>query len=460
MGVKEALQITLFILSWVPIGFLVVTPLLPYDSSFTHDFSIYNTEWNGMSDFREQIESDGYTTQTIQSSMSVITRTNGSGVLFIVGPVRDFSIDTLTIFNHLMAGGSVVIADDFGTANSSLALLNTFFGGFGGLESQLQGAGVTGILSFADGVLLDLDSYDRSPKLPVITDLRPHPLTQGVTNIHLNNATAITPTSVLGALGIAWTTNRAWCDRNVTLENPSPDGNELNGSLPVIGALDMSSVGTSGGKLIAISDPSIFINDMYDRFAGNRQLASNIVDWCTDGNTSIPIVFCEQLLATPILSGEFLFGSFMGRIFWASTSFFLAPAYPLMTAIGIKKYLPDIQNPEVRSVSEVFLRKGRTYFSERMSYYRSEGNYARVVKMLYRRLRRETRRKYQWTEFKTDQVWELMKYKDSKLKEQEFFKVIDRIEEISQKQDMRIKEGEMMSLFFFMRNIQNKLIES
>ncbi len=127
MGWKEALQITLFILAWIPVGFLAGATVLDVDPVYEHDFSIYNTEWNGMSQFRTQIEGNGYTPLAIQASMSVVTRYNGSAVLMIIGPVRDFTVDaTLTIFQHLMAGGSIVIADDFGTANRSFAILNDF----------------------------------------------------------------------------------------------------------------------------------------------------------------------------------------------------------------------------------------------------------------------------------------------------------------------------------------------
>jgi len=465
MGWKEGLQIGLFVLAWIPITVLAGATVLGippnlYDQT---DFSIYNTSWSGCSDFRIQIEQDNFTAQSIESSMSVISRYNGSAVLVIMGPVRDFTIDaTLTVFQHLMAGGSVIIADDFGTANSSFVLLNNFLLGQAGSQAYLSGINVTGFLSFTKGVVMDLDSYYSSPRLPIIRDFHPsHPITAGVTDLHLNNASAITPTSAMGYAGIAWTTPRSWSETNLSSTTPSPDSYEWSGSLPVIGAIDMSSVGFgNGGKLVAISDPSIFINDMWQNFEGNRQLGRNLINWVTDGDTEIPIVFCEQLIAIPLTSGEFFFGAFMGRMLWASTNILLAPVYPLMTAIGLKKYLPDMKKPEMKSVSEVFMRRGQTYFSERMTYYRTEGNYARVVKMLYRKLRRSMRNKYQWTDYDSKKVWELIRYKDPKVKQTDFFKIIERIEEISSKPSTKIRESEMMKLFFWMKNIQDKLIEA
>ncbi len=463
MGWKEVLQITIFILAWVPLGYLTVATVANVNQQYPQDFSIYNTNWDGCSEFRTMIEQNGYQVLSIQSSMSVISRYNGNAVLVILGPVRDFSIDaTLTIFQHLSAGGSVVIADDFGTANSSFALLNNYIMGMSPQYQQMaQSLGLKGFLSFTKGVVMDLDSYYENPRLPVIKDFVSSPLTAGVTDLHLNNASALNPYCVLGATGIAWTSQRAWSETNLTDPNPTPNAGEYAGRLPIVGALDPSSLGINiGGRLVAISDPSIFINDMWNAFPGNRRFGENLINWLTYGNTSMPVVFCEQLLAEPVVSAEFFFGGFMDRMLWASTNLLLAPLYPLITAVGIKKYLPDMKKPEVRSVSEVFMRRGQTYFSERMTYYRTEGNYARVVKMIYRKLRRGLTKKYQWSDYKPKKVWDLLQYKDPTMKEDEFYKTISRIEEISSKPSMKIRESEMMKLFFWMTNIQDKLIET
>jgi hypothetical protein len=53
-----------------------------------------------------------------------------------------------------------------------------------------------------------------------------------------------------------------------------------------------------------------------------------------------------------------------------------------------------------------------------------------------------------------------MRYKDSKLKQDEFFRMIRRIEEISANPNIKIKENEMMELFFFMRNIQSHMVDT
>ena len=232
-------------------------------------------------------------------------------------------------------------------------------------------------------------------------------------------------------------------------------------TFPVVGAVDFSSEqNPNGGRIVAVSDPSVFTNDMYGRFEGNRRFASNVIEWLSRGDTSEPVVFCEELLAIPWHASELFFGVYLGRVLWLSSLPYLSALYPLLTALGIKKYLPELKKPEVKSVSDVFLRRGQTYFGERMAYYRTEGNYARVVKMLYRKMKRGLRQQHQWTTYDPKKLWEMMQYKDPKLKEVEFFSMIDRIEEISADPNIKIKESEMMELFFFMRNIQSLLIDT
>ena len=459
MGWKEILQVILFIMAWVPVGILAGSTLVGAESAYGYDFSIYNEDYSGLSQFAKNIESNGRDVMSIQASMSVSSRYNGSAVIVIMGPVRDFSLDAvLVIFTHLMSGGSVLIADDFGSANTSLSLLNLLLHATIGNQT---------LLTFLDGVLLDLDSYDtaKEPRLPIIRDFRPGAdggaLTAGVGELHLNWASAINPFCLLGQSGIAWTTPRSWCETNITDPAPDPDPHELNGSLPVVGAIDLSTAeNPNGGRLVAVSDPSIFNNDMWGRFSGNRQFGDNVIEWLSHGDATQPILFCEQLLEIPWYQSEFFFGLYLGRVLWLSSLPILSALYPLVTTLGIRKYLPDIKKPEVKSVSDVFLRRGQTYFSERMTYYRTEGNYARVVKMLYRRLRREIRRTQQWSEYDSKKMWETMHYKDPKLKESEFFRTIARIEEVSSNPGIKIKENEMMDLFFFMRNIQSHMIDS
>ncbi|MHA1944227.1 MAG: hypothetical protein ACW96M_07515, partial [Candidatus Thorarchaeota archaeon] len=119
MGWKEYGQVILFILSWMPVTVLAVGPIFGQTSQYNYDFSIYNEGDFGLSQFSSSIADTGRETLSIQASMSVASRYNGSAVIAIMGPVRDFTLDaTVVLFTHLMTGGSVLIADDFGSANT------------------------------------------------------------------------------------------------------------------------------------------------------------------------------------------------------------------------------------------------------------------------------------------------------------------------------------------------------
>jgi hypothetical protein len=472
MGWKEGFQLVIFLMSWVPIGMILVSNILPIEQAYP-PFSIYNTDSSGLSDFRRAIEAQDYEVAAIQSAMSVISRYDGDAVLVIMGPIRSFATDVLLSFmEHMSNGGSIFIADDFGKANESFMPFNYLLP-----EQQVLGHNITSFISFNHGVLLDLDSYDKSPKLPVITTFTPGltggALTAGVSEIHLNYASTLRVDSLVGAAGIAWSTRRAWCESQIEVPdpdnpgktipnpNPYPNGTEPSGTLPVAGAIDvpqqMVPPGIDPGRIVVVSDPSAFINDMWI-FPGNRRFGENIINWLTGNDQDMTIVFCEHLLEVPIASAEFFYGQFLNRILWMTAQQYLAPIYPIMTAIGIKKYLPDMKKPEVRSVSEVFLRRGQTYFGERMAYYKSEGNYGRVVKMLYRKLRRDIRRTHNLKEYNVTKVWELMRAKDVPIDQKNFMRQIQRIESIANKPSTKISETELMGHFFFMRNVEQKLV--
>lgn len=112
------------------LGFLNVT-------NNTTNFSIYNTGWNGASEFMEMFENHSEKAQisTIVGSSNILNRLNktemngSQGSLIILGPAvhYDFS-EALAILMYAINGGRVLIADDFGTSNDILGVLSIFLG--------------------------------------------------------------------------------------------------------------------------------------------------------------------------------------------------------------------------------------------------------------------------------------------------------------------------------------------
>ena len=179
----------------------------------TTNFSIYNTGWNGASEFKDRFENHPYGGEisTIVGSSNVLNRLNSSemkgenqGSLIILGPGihYDFS-ESLAILMYAINGGRVLLADDFGTGNDILSVLSIFLGfisekdlgsmaGFAGAsESNPLGTNTTSSndsesfafpiagIAFNGSLLADQGSYDTTPLTPIFHS--PSTTTSGTT---------------------------------------------------------------------------------------------------------------------------------------------------------------------------------------------------------------------------------------------------------------------------------------
>ncbi len=174
-----------------------VTALLIPNNIIKTPFSIYNTDWNGASKFKEMWEEAGAVVKTIAGSTNTLNRLNTTellggqnqtaGTLVILGPTLhyDFS-ESLSILLYLARGGRVIIADDFGTANDILALFSSLLAFLGNQQIDLGDAGLFNSLglqisgndsskiqnpiigiAFNKSLLLDQGSYEGTPAFPV-----------------------------------------------------------------------------------------------------------------------------------------------------------------------------------------------------------------------------------------------------------------------------------------------------
>ncbi len=93
-------------------------------------YSIYNTSWDGLSQAREMLET--YQTDSGQrfninnsmSSLHVLNRFYEPAIVASIGPIVPYTQDeTISLLAFLAKGGSLVIADDFGSGNDILALV-------------------------------------------------------------------------------------------------------------------------------------------------------------------------------------------------------------------------------------------------------------------------------------------------------------------------------------------------
>jgi len=183
-------------------------------------FSIYSDSWDGLSSLNEALQSEGYTNVTNgMSSLSILNRIYDPGVLVIMGPATQYSTtDTISLITFLARGGSLLVADDYGTGAEIFEplfdILNTWeevsaamgmsslmdLFGFGTNESEelteetlmFEMLGMLRGFAFNGSVLMDAESYTTNPAQPVLINMEPsNPLTSGVNKLQMEFGTVL-----------------------------------------------------------------------------------------------------------------------------------------------------------------------------------------------------------------------------------------------------------------------------
>lgn len=249
----------------VAITLLLVSMTAPAIST-TEDFSIFNSGWNGTSDLALmtykagkfapsfQVESTGTDITVTQVDLTTIAPDPGYSALIIIGPSEAFTdSEGKLIGDFVKGGGKLLLADDFGTANTLLAKMNA-------------------TSRFSGDLVLDL-SFEKQPEFSVVFDIRPDPMTTNVTTMLLNYPSSITvdraTTTVLANTSIA-----SWRDTN---GNKLEDLAEPKGPFPVLARERLGQ-----GSIILLSDPSVLINGM-NGYMDNGVFGENLIaEVCKD----------------------------------------------------------------------------------------------------------------------------------------------------------------------------------
>lgn len=202
---------------------VLVTACLAATSAHAAEYELDSTAWNGLSDFASVAASGGLTLDArTELSWSDIAPTD---VLFILYPTSP--VDPGHLAGFLRGGGHALIADDFGRADEALARL--------------------GVLRHPRRVS-PARVFDDNPNLPIAVPLDDvHPLTQGVAELVTNHPSAF---------------------------SIDPGVDAVFGYGPREAVVVTGSYGD--GRYVAISDPSVLINDML-AFDGNLAFAANLL---------------------------------------------------------------------------------------------------------------------------------------------------------------------------------------
>jgi hypothetical protein len=214
-------------------------------------FGVYNDGWDGVSELRGLAETTGAEPEVVTNASRYATVDPNGTVAVVLSPDRAYTDrEAARLRAFVRGGGTLVVAEDFGSN--------------GGPLLAAVGAGTR-----FDGTLLrDERSAWRSPAMPVATEVTNRsetPYTDGVASLTLNHGTTLSP----GANATVLVRSSPFSYRD-TNGNDALDPEESLAARPVVA---IEPVGR--GRVIAVSDPSVFLNAMLER-EGNRRFARNL----------------------------------------------------------------------------------------------------------------------------------------------------------------------------------------
>ncbi|MGA1822072.1 MAG: DUF4350 domain-containing protein [Thermoplasmatota archaeon] len=271
---------------------LLMTVFVPVISSQA-DFSIYNQDWNGCSGIARDIYSTGSFLPTIDISESSEDHIAHSRIdelegidperstIMIIGPELSFNEGEKSyVDGFLKEGGTVFLADDFGTGNDLLSGLDT--------RSRISG-----------DIMLDL-SFNVRGNFSVLADFRDHSITRNISLIITSNPSVIIPGK--NAVSIMNSSRSSWIDRD---QDERMDDGEEKGPFPL---LTIERYGK--GLLVLLSDPSILINGLMDvPEMDNSVFVDNLMGFLSRDRDNVVIDESHRDLTNPVhMMGRFLGG--------------------------------------------------------------------------------------------------------------------------------------------------------
>lgn len=297
MRLPSVPRLILYALLLVLCGALVVAA-----STSGTAFGAYNPAWDGTSEMRTLADTHSDSTLTLNTQPYRSTD-SGESLAVILAPSEPYSSAELsTIREFVRTGGTLLVADNFGPSVNSPPYGNTVLAAVGATSR------------FDGGLLRDEQNYYRSPALPVASNVSTHPYTDDVSALTLNYGTAVEPGR---ATSLVSTSSVAYLDRN---QSGSLDETETVGRYTVAA---VEPVGN--GSVVAVGDPSIFINSMITQ-EGNMAFARAlftshervIIDYSAGGSTPPLAAIVLFVQTTPAIQALLAAGGVV--VAWLLTS--------------------------------------------------------------------------------------------------------------------------------------------
>ena len=245
----------------------------------TAAFSPHNTDWDGTSGF-EELAVDSGDGAVISSTDQYESAEPSSTTAVVIAPQSSYdSPEAERVQSFVEDGGTLVVADDGEAGNALLSDV--------GATARFDGA-----------MLRDRERNFRQSSFPVANTVSEQPTTQNVDQLTLNNGTVVEPN---GATPVVASSPFSYLDPAGTDEL---DDETVFRSYPVV---TVEPVGD--GTVIAVSDPSLFINAMLkqpdnEAFAANIAAANERTLLDSSHTTPTPplVVGLEWLQDTPVVA--------------------------------------------------------------------------------------------------------------------------------------------------------------
>ncbi|WP_142859618.1 DUF4350 domain-containing protein [Salinigranum halophilum] len=234
-----------FLIGLVVVGLLA---LAFAGSTSSQAFGTFNAAWDGSSGVRTAAAETGAPVE-VATETTAYDSAGSETVALVLAPTESYSrAELVRIRTFVERGGTVIIAEDVGDGGNRL----------------LSALGAD--MRFDGRIVADQRHHGPTVDMPLATNVSDSPYTRDVDAIMLNRGTVLTNTT--SATVAVRTSEFAYLDGD---DDGEVDDNETLQTFPVVGAEPVSE-----GTVIAVSDPSVFINAMQSR-ASNAAFFTNVI---------------------------------------------------------------------------------------------------------------------------------------------------------------------------------------
>jgi hypothetical protein len=244
---------------WVA-GFVILVSALVLTvhlSTNNLEFSRYNNGWNGTSQFFAELDRHHSYEVFDPAQLALYHETT---TLLIIAPDRQPTDEEIAAYrSFLHQGNIIVLADDFGTGNAIVR-------------------GIGSRISIIPNNLSSIDRLFADPYSIVVYRISNETPVKSVTRLVLNR-----PALLEGGDTLMATSIMSWIDDN---------GDRKINTNEVLGKFTVMAADTIGkGRLVVLSDPSIFVNTMQGRddTRDNKRFISNLIE-----NPEYPVVIDQM----------------------------------------------------------------------------------------------------------------------------------------------------------------------